>query len=136
MRTLLLVLAAAAAPAAAQEPTPEEAARAAALEWLAVVDGGRYAESWSRAAEAFRAALTQAAWDSTMRVHRAPLGAVRSRESLGAQRVTDPPGAPPGEYVLLQFRTAFAGREQPSVETVVPMKGADGVWRVSGYFIR
>jgi hypothetical protein len=38
--------------------------------------------------------------------------------------------------MLLQFRTQFAGREQPAVETVVPMKDPDGAWRVSGYFIR
>jgi len=122
--------------ARAQQPDAAVPAQRAAEAWLAVVDSGRYADSWTKAAEAFRGALSQTAWDSTMRTHRAPLGAVTSRELLGAQPVTDPPGAPPGEYVLLQFRTKFAGRELPAVETVVPMKDKDGAWRVSGYFIR
>lgn len=122
--------------ARAQQPEASAPARQAAEAWLAVVDSGRYADSWANAAEAFRGAVSQAAWDSAMRVNRAPLGAVTSRELLGAQPLTDPPGAPPGEYVLLQFRTKFAGRELPAVETVVPMKDQDGAWHVSGYFIR
>jgi len=122
--------------AGAQQPDASAPARQAAEAWLAVVDSGRYADSWAQAAEAFRGAVSQAAWDSTTRVHRTPLGAVTSRELLGAQPMTNPPGAPPGEYVLLQFRTRFAGRELPAVETVVPMKEKDGPWRVSGYFIR
>jgi hypothetical protein len=122
--------------ARAQQPEASAQARQATEAWLAEVDSGRYADSWDKAAEAFRSALSRTAWDSTMRALRGPLGAVTSRELLGAQPVTDPPGAPPGEYVLLQFRTQFAGRELPAVETVVPMKDKDGVWRVSGYFIR
>ena len=120
----------------AQQPDALAPARQAAETWLAVVDSGRYADSWAQAAAAFRDAVSQAAWDSTMWVHRTPLGAVTSRELLGAQPMTDPPGAPPGEYVLLQFRTKFAGRELPAVETVVPMKNQAGAWHVSGYFIR
>jgi hypothetical protein len=126
-----------AAPAAqAQQPDTATAALRAAQAWLAVVDSGRYGDSWARAADAFRERVTRDSWDSTMRTHRAPLGAVTSRVIIGAQPVTNPPNAPPGDYMLLQFRTQFAGREQPAVETVVPMKDPDGAWRVSGYFIR
>ena len=129
-----LVLLAAARLAAAQ--SPEQAAQRAAESWLALVDSARYAESWTQAAVAFRAAVSQGAWDTTMARVRGPLGATRSRGLLGAQYSTSLPGAPPGEYVVLQFRTVFAGRETPAVETVVPMKEPDGTWRVSGYFIR
>jgi hypothetical protein len=129
-----LALAAAAQPLTAQ--TPEADAQRAAEAWLALVDSTHYAESWTQAAAAFRAAVTQGTWDSTMTSVRAPLGAARSRELLGAQYSTSLPNAPPGEYVLLQFRTVFAGRETPAIETVVPMKDPDGAWRVSGYFIR
>jgi hypothetical protein len=129
-----LALLAAARPTAAQ--TPEAVAQRAAESWLALVDSARYSASWTEAAAAFRAAVTQGAWDSTMVRVRGPLGATRSRELLGAQYSTSLPNAPPGEYVILQFRTVFAGREAPAVETVVPMKDPDGTWRVSGYFIR
>jgi hypothetical protein len=132
-----VLAASAVGPAArAQQPDASAQARQAAEAWLAVVDSGRYADSWTAAGQAFRGAVSQAAWDSTMRVHRQPLGAVTSRELLGAQPMTDPPGAPPGAYILLQFRTRFAGRETPAVETVVPFREQDGAWRVSGYFIR
>jgi hypothetical protein len=129
-----LVLLAAARPLAAQ--APEQAAQRAAESWLTLVDSARYAESWTQAAAGFRAAVSQETWDTTMVRVRGPLGAARSRELLGAQYSTSLPGAPPGGYVVLQFRTVFAGREAPAVETVVPMKEPDGIWRVSGYFIR
>jgi hypothetical protein len=123
----------------AQEDVSVQATRdaqAAAESWLAVVDSAHYAVSWSQAAAAFRAAVSQQTWDSTLGQVRTPLGAVQSRALLGAQYTTTLPNAPPGEYVVLQFRTVFAGRAEPAVETVVPMKERDGTWRVSGYFIR
>jgi hypothetical protein len=55
---------------------------------------------------------------------------VRSREY--AEKL---PGAPDGKYVVIQFDTAFANKAS-AVETVTPMLDADGVWRVSGYFVR
>jgi hypothetical protein len=48
---------------------------------------------------------------------------------------TSLPGAPDGEYVVIQFETSFENKND-AVETVTPMKDEDGKWRVSGYFIR
>jgi hypothetical protein len=45
------------------------------------------------------------------------------------------PGAPDGEYVVIQYQSSF-GKKNLAVETVTPMLDQDGVWRVSGYFIR
>jgi hypothetical protein len=45
------------------------------------------------------------------------------------------PGAPDGEYVVIQFTTSFDGKAV-ATETVTPMKDPDGHWRVSGYYIR
>jgi hypothetical protein len=61
-----------------------------------------------------------------------PLGA---RTLLSASYQTKLPGAPPGEYVVLQYRTT-AGGGRAVVETVTPMKEPSGRWRVSGYYIR
>jgi Protein of unknown function (DUF4019) len=36
---------------------------------------------------------------------------------------------------VIQFDTAFENKAS-AVETVTPMLDTDGVWRVSGYFIR
>ncbi len=45
------------------------------------------------------------------------------------------PGAPDGEYVVIQFDTQFENKAA-AVETVTPMREKDGSWRVSGYFIK
>jgi hypothetical protein len=54
---------------------------------------------------------------------------------LGALYQTDLPNAPKGEYVILQYKTEFAGRG-PVIETITPMLDKDGKWRVSGYFVK
>ena len=40
-----------------------------------------------------------------------------------------------GKYVVIQYDTVFEHKAS-AVETVTPMPDPDGVWRVSGYFIR
>lgn len=40
-----------------------------------------------------------------------------------------------GEYVVIQYDTRFENRHL-STEIVTPMRGRDGVWKVSGYIIR
>jgi len=44
------------------------------------------------------------------------------------------PGAPDGDYALLEFRTSFA-KKTNSRETVTLEREADDTWRVIGYFI-
>jgi hypothetical protein len=41
---------------------PEKAARKSAIEWLALVDAGKYGESWTEASEAFKAAVSRTQW--------------------------------------------------------------------------
>jgi hypothetical protein len=45
------------------------------------------------------------------------------------------PGAPDGEYVVLQYETSFE-HKQSAAETVTPTLDKDGKWPVSGYFIK
>ncbi len=110
---------------------PEQVARY----WLELVDAGRYTESWNEAASLFRAAVTPADWTRQVAAARGPLGAVVSRDLQSEQRATELPGAPDGEYAVLQFATSFT-HKRAGVETVTPMRDTDGRWRVSGYFIR
>ena len=111
--------------------TPEQLA----LEWLALVDQGRVAESWSAAASHFRRAVSDAQWAAATDAVRTPLGAVVSRTLKSEQRATELPGAPDGEYAVLQFATTFE-RKRSAVETVTMMRDTDGRWRAAGYFIR
>ena len=48
---------------------------------------------------------------------------------------TSVPGAPDGEYVVIQFQTIFEHKAS-AIETVTPSKEKDGAWRVSGYYIK
>jgi hypothetical protein len=66
---------------------------------------------------------------------RGPLGALQDRRLAGAEYTSTLPGAPDGEYVVIQFQAKYANKAS-AVETLTPMKDSDGVWRVSGYFIR
>jgi hypothetical protein len=126
---------AAATVAAADLSEQEKAAVTAAEQWLALVDEEKYAESWQEAAAFFKRALTQAQWEQSMRAFRQPLGKLRSRSVKSAAFRTALPGAPDGEYVVIQFTSSYEHKEA-AVETVTPMLDPDGVWRVSGYYIK
>jgi len=137
-RILVAVLAMAAAlalAAVADAGEKEDAAVAAATSWLALVDEGRYGESWEEAAGLFRAAVPKDQWQRQLAAVRRPLGSLEGRTVSTAEHVTSLPGAPDGDYVVITFRSSFEHKAE-AVETVTPMLEDDGVWRVSGYFIR
>jgi hypothetical protein len=113
----------------------EAAALSAAEKWLAMVDSEKYAESWKEAAELFRNAVQPQQWEQSMQAVREPLGKLISRTVKTKAYRTSLPGAPDGEYVVIQFETSFENKKV-AVETVTPLMGKDGAWRVSGYFIK
>lgn len=117
------------------DKTAEEKAVQAANEWLALVDNADYAKSWETAAELFKNAVTQPQWEQAMTAVRKPLGSVQSRKLKSKQSTPTLPGAPDGEYVVIQFDTSFENKKA-SIETITPMLDKDGEWRVSGYFIK
>ncbi|MEJ2696476.1 MAG: DUF4019 domain-containing protein [Candidatus Sulfobium sp.] len=112
----------------------EKAAVAVAEKWLALVDAGKYSESWSEAAEYFRNAVTQDQWQQKLRAVRTPLGKVISRKLKTAAFRSQLPGAPDGQYVVIQFKTSFRNKRS-AIETVTPML-ENGIWKVSGYYIK
>jgi hypothetical protein len=114
---------------------PEDLAKQSAATWLALIDAGKYASSWQDAAKTFKAHVTKKQWENALRASRSPLGALQSRKLQGATYKTSLPGAPDGQYVVLQYESSFE-HKQSAIETVTPMLEADGTWRVSGYFIK
>jgi hypothetical protein len=74
-------------------------------------------------------------WADAVGAVRAPLGNLRSRRVKSAESRTSLPGAPDGKYVIIQYETSFENK-QAVLETVTPMREADGSWKVTGYFIR
>lgn len=103
--------------------------------WLSLIDEGKYVDSWNEAASYFKGAVKQEKWNETLQATRKPLGKLISREVKSKSYHTSLPGAPDGEYVVIQFETSFE-KKKSAIETVTPMKDKDGKWRVSGYFIR
>jgi hypothetical protein len=130
---LLLMLWASAALAASAEK--ERAAEQAAQQWLALVDSGAYRASWDRASGYFKSAMDPARWEQAMVGIRRPLGRLLERRLQSRNYYTKLPGAPDGQYVVIKFITSFQNKRS-SIETVTPMLDHDGVWRVSGYFIK
>lgn len=121
--------------AARAQEKPEALAQKAAESWLALVDAGKYAESWDHASPALKSQVTKAEWLEKVKAARGPLGKVQSRKLVAAKYAKDPPSAPPGEYVVIQFASSF--KNLPSAtETVAPMLDKDGRWRVSGYYVK
>jgi hypothetical protein len=116
-------------------PEAEKAAVAAADAWLKLVDAGQYEKTWQEAAEFFRNAVSQKEWQKLMEVFRKPLGALVSRTLKSTDYTTTAPGAPDGQYVIIQYDSSFENKKS-AVETVTPMLDKDGKWRVSGYFIK
>jgi hypothetical protein len=119
----------------AQESEIEKVAVSSAKKWLELVDNEQYAESWSESAEHFRNAVNQNQWENSIQAVRKPLGRLLLRNVKYAEYKTTLPGAPDGKYVVIQFNTAFENKKS-AVETVTPMMDKDGVWRVSGYYIK
>jgi len=113
----------------------EKGAIAASGAWLSLVDEGNYAESWNQAAGLFKNAVTKEQWQSTVKAVRTPLGKVVVRKLKSKKYTETMPGAPDGEYVVIQYETTFENKKS-AVETVTPMLDKDGKWRVSGYYIK
>jgi hypothetical protein len=114
---------------------PEDAAQRAAESWLALVDAGRYGESWEEAATYFKGAVTKEGWEHMIQGVRGPLGKLVSRKLKSRQYAEKLPGAPDGKYVVIQYGSSFANKKE-AVETVTPMLDGERGWRVSGYFIK
>ena len=129
-----LLAAAASGHAAENNAVAEKAATTAAQTWLTEIDNGDYTQSWQEASAFFRSAVTEDKWKSSLEIVRKPLGKLTSRKVKKAQFATSLPGAPDGQYVVVQFDTAFENKPS-AVETVTFMLEKDGQWRAAGYFI-
>ncbi len=116
-------------------PEKEKPAVASAERWLGLVDQAKYAESWREAATLFRNAVNKEQWEQTLQAVRKPLGKLVTREVKTKVYRTSLPGAPDGEYVVIEFESSFENKK-PAIETVTPMMDKDGNWRVSGYYIK
>ncbi|MEA2559436.1 MAG: hypothetical protein QOH06_940 [Acidobacteriota bacterium] len=107
------------------------AAIGVAQQWLAFVDQGQYAESWSATGSLFQSNMQQPQWVQTLTGARTPLGTVVSREVAGSEIRSSLPGAPAGQYALVSFATNF--QNKPDIIETITMMDESGTWKVVGY---
>ncbi len=113
----------------------EQAAVDAAEKWLALIDNDKTSESWNQSASLFKAAVSLEQWKASLESAQVPIGKAVSRELKSKQYAEELPGAPDGEYVVIEYETSFE-KKRNGTETITPMKDTDGEWRVAGYFVK
>src|SRR5262249_25956406 len=131
----LMVPSAVHAQASDSAATAVAAAQSAAKAWLQLVDAQRYDQSWDSAAAVFRSAVTKPQWAGAGKEGRTQFEPLGERTLIAANYTTQLPNVPPGQYVVIQYRTK-AGHGKTVVETITPARDKDGHWRVAGYYIR
>ena len=120
--------------ASADDPA-EKGAATAAQSWLGQIDAGHYGKSWQDASAYFKGAVTEKGWHDALNGTRNPLGKLVSRKLGKAQNVKSLPGAPDGNYVVMQYATSFSNKKS-AVETVTFVQEKDGKWKAAGYYIK
>jgi len=103
--------------------------------FLTFVDVNDWEGSWKAAGAYFQSQASAEDWAKIVEPVRSPLGTVNARRLTSVQRASTLPGAPEGDYEILQFQTDFAAPTELSVETLVMLEGKQG-WEVVGYFVR
>ena len=121
-------------PAADPHTAEEQAAERQALGFLGYLDHGRFADSYAYTGMLIRTQLDRNAYAKQLEKARAGVGALLSRELINATYTTTVPGAPEGQYVVLNYGASFANRQQ--AEETITLAFAKGYWRVSGYYIK
>ena len=129
--------ASAAAPAAAANADTkldiekENAGKAAAHAWLAMLDRKDWGTAWEISSSIFRKTVPLGTWMDGIPKVRDPFGKFVEREPAEAFYKTSLPGYPPGHYVSVNFASKF---EKATVnEIVTTVLDTDGRWRVTGY---
>lgn len=118
----------------AQEPATEQdliLATQIAEQWLALLDQGKFADSWTYASHYFQANMPQDRWVQTLTAAQQKLGKATNRQMTGREARTDIPGAPAGQYILVGYATDF--EKQPGLLETVTFINEDGGWKVIGY---
>lgn len=105
-------------------------------DFIKLIDAKQYAQSWDVASDYLKQSVSRKDWATQVKQAREPLGSVVTRSLKNSEVQKNPPGAPPGDYLLQTFETTFSASTTPRTETLPLIKGADGRWRAVGYFIR
>jgi hypothetical protein len=119
-----------------QSPDSEkvEQAKPAAVEFLGLIDGAKYAESWESSAGLMRDKVTRNEWIDKLNKARNLSGALVQRVQKSASYATEAKDSPEGEYIMLIYESDFQRAEDVSEYVTVMLEGDE--WKVAGYFMQ
>ena len=124
------------AAAAATDSDPDVAlARKAALDWLALVDAGKFETTWDEAATSFQKAQSKADWAKGLGGARPTMGKLVSRTFLNHEVRSTVPRLPPGKYITVRFTTVFEKYANGS-ESVTLVKDGPRGFRMMSYLLK
>ena len=115
----------------AEKKVREKETRAAALEWLGLVDAGKYPAAYAMEPARLRAATTEEQFIRSMEGRRVPFGRVLSRSFIGAAFTRKLTGSPDGRYESILFRTSFENKKLAAERVILSHES--GQWRVVDY---
>jgi hypothetical protein len=122
-------------PATSQVNHAGPEAREAAERWIDWLAADDFETTWEEAGELFRVGNTLEDWAVQAAAGNTQIGENLTRELLELRGVTDPPSAPPGDYVHIRYQSEFS-LVGPATEIVVLMHEGERGWRVVGYFVQ
>jgi hypothetical protein len=109
----------------------EEAARAAAEQWLERSDAGDHAGTWDVGAPVFKVTIRKEQWEARQTTSYRQLGVPDRRELIAVKHTTSVPGLDRGDYVVIQYRRPVWS-VKTVVETLVMQRAGEG-WRIAIY---
>jgi Protein of unknown function (DUF4019) len=107
----------------------------AGQKWLALIDAGKADVAWDVASKQLQSVVKRDKFVAEMREVRKPLGKFASRKPIKFARAHDLPGAPVGDYAIIEYEVNFAGGKRLSEQLVWSLEEND-TWRVAGYYYR
>ncbi len=107
----------------------------AGQKWLALIDAGKADAAWDSASKQLQSVVKRDKFVAEMREVRKPLGKLASRMAVKFARAHDLPGAPTGDYAIIEYDVNFAGGKHLSEQLVWALEENDR-WRVAGYYYR
>jgi hypothetical protein len=108
---------------------------AAGTKWLALIDSGKAGAAWDLSSKQLQSTVTRAKFITAMRDARKSLGKLEERTAERFARSHQLPGAPDGDYALIEYTARFAKGKTLTEHLVWKIEDGD-VWRVAGYEYR
>ncbi len=105
------------------------------MKWLALIDAGKSGFAWDEASKQLKSTVTRKQFISGMRDARKPFGKLESRSAVKFARSHELPGAPSGDYAIIEYEAKFTGGKRMAEQLVWTLEDED-TWRVAGYYYR